>query len=159
DAFCFGVKASQRITHQARLKEPQAAETVHFFLKQAAALGPKLGPVLFQLPPNLKKDVPRLAAFLDALPSGIRAAFDFRNPSWFDADVFAALRTSGAALCIADSDGLATPLVVTSPFGYLRLRREDYDDAAVEAWAERIDGAGWSDDVFVYFKHEDEAKG
>ena len=158
DAFRFAVKASQRITHHARLK-PEAADTTRFFLERAASLGAKLGPVLFQLPPNLKKDAARLAAFLTTLGAGTRAAFEFRHASWFDDEIYALLRASGAALCIADGEDLATPLVATAPYGYLRLRREDYGEVDLDRWAGRIRDAGWSEDVFAYFKHEDEARG
>jgi len=158
DHFRFAIKASQRITHQARLK-PEATDTTRFFLERTTALGTKLGPVLFQLPPNLKKDAPRLAAFVATLGTGTRAAFEFRHASWFDDEIYATLRAAGAALCIADSTDLATPLVATAPYGYLRLRREDYGEDDLDRWAGRIRDAGWTEEVFVYFKHEDEARG
>ena len=156
-AFSFALKASQRITHRARLKE--AAEPLQFFCDGSTALGDKRGPILFGLPPNLEKDLPRLQAFLTLLPNDVRAAFEFRHASWLDEETFATLRSAGAALCIADAAELETPCVATAPWGYLRLRREDYDDAALDRWADRIRAAGWTDDVLVYFKHEDEAKG
>ena len=152
----FAVKASQRITHRARLRE--AGDTVTFFAERARVLGDKLGPVLYQLPPNLKKDVPRLQAFLSQLPAEQSAAFEFRHESWFDDELSAALSTAGAALCVADSDDLEVPLVATASFGYLRLRKADYDSRALDRWATQIQNAGWSE-VFVYFKHEDEARG
>ena len=121
------------------------------------------GPLLFQLPPNLKKDLPRLEAFLAQLGEvapGSRPAFEFRHDSWFADDVYAALRAHRAALCIAEDEDLATPFEATTDWGYLRLRRQDYDDAALASWAERLRGqaAAWSDG-YVFFKHEDEGKG
>jgi uncharacterized protein YecE (DUF72 family) len=154
--FRFILKASQRITHRKRLKE--AGDEVAYFFQTAATLGDRLGPTLVQLPPNLKKDLPRLEAFLGVLPEGARAAFEFRHASWFEDDVYAALRAKGAALCIAEDEELATPLVATAPWGYLRLRRQDYDDAAVAAWAEKVRGQAWSE-AFVFFKHEDAGSG
>ena len=154
--FRFILKASQRITHRKRLKE--AGDEVAYFFQTAATLGDRLGPTLVQLPPNLKKDLPRLEAFLGILPEGARAAFEFRHASWFEDDVYAALRTKGAALCIAEDEELATPLVATAPWGYLRLRRQDYDDAAVAAWAEKVRAQAWSE-AFVFFKHEDAGSG
>jgi len=155
--FRFALKAWQRITHQKRLRE--AGEFVAAFAEVARALGPQLAPVLYQLPPNLKADVPLLREFLLELPKDLRAAFEFRHESWFTDDTWTALRDAGAALCIAESDELLTPAVRTAPYGYFRLRRLDYDDAALRKWAETIRTAGFTDDVFVYFKHEDEARG
>jgi uncharacterized protein YecE (DUF72 family) len=154
--FRFVLKASQRITHRKRLKE--AGEEVAYFFQTAATLGDRLGPTLVQLPPNLKKDLPRLEAFLSVLPEGAKAAFEFRHASWFEDDVFAALRAKGAALCIAEDEELATPLVATAPWGYLRLRRQDYDDAAVAAWAEKVRGQVW-EEAYAFFKHEDAGSG
>ena len=154
--FRFVLKASQRITHFKRLKE--AGSEVEYFFGVAATLGERLGPVLVQLPPNLKKDFPRLEAFLATLPAGARAAFEFRHASWFEEDVFEALRGKGAALCVAEDEELATPLVATAPWGYLRLRRQDYDGAAVAAWADRVRAQSWSE-AYVFFKHEDAGSG
>jgi uncharacterized protein YecE (DUF72 family) len=154
--FTFALKASRQITHSKRLKE--AHEAVAYLFQQLAALDERLGPVLFQLPPNLKKDLPRLEAFLAGLPAARRVAFEFRNPSWFEEDVLAALRTHGAALCIAHGEELDTPFEPTADWGYLRLRQVAYDDAALGAWAERVRTQRWSE-VFAFFKHEDEATG
>ena len=156
EAFRFVLKASQRITHHKRLKE--AGDEVAYFFGVAATLGERLGPALFQLPPNLKKDLPRLEAFLQTIPDGRRAAFEFRHASWFEEDVFQALRSRGAALCIAEDEDLATPLVATADWGYLRLRRQDYGDADVAAWAERVRAQKWGE-VYVFFKHEDAGSG
>lgn len=155
--FRFSLKASQRITHRARLKE--AGESVVFFSERVKALGDRLGPVLFQLPPNLKKDADRLRAFLPSIPAGMRAAFEFRHESWFDDETFDLLKGAGAALCFAEDEKLETPAVRTAPFGYLRLRRAEYDDAALDAWAEKLRGLGFTEDVHVYFKHEEAAQG
>ena len=113
---------------------------------------------MFQLPPNLKKDLPRLESFLAVLPAGARAAFEFRHASWFEEDVFAALSSRGAALCIAEDEELATPPVATAPWGYLRLRRQDYGETEVAAWADRIRAQTW-DEAYVFFKHEDAGTG
>ena len=157
DDFRFVLKASQKITHHKRLKD--ADDEVGYFTRVASSLGPRLGPTLFQLPPYLKKDLPRLEAFLDALPRRWRAAFEFRHESWFDDDVFAALRAHEVALCIADTgeEGDA-PFVATAPYGYLRLRRESYTPDDLEQWAARIGEQQW-DETYVFFKHEDEGAG
>lgn len=155
--FRFALKAWQRITHQKRLRD--CAELVEAFAEAARQLGARAGPVLYQLPPHLKKDLPLLREFLAGLPKDLRAAFEFRNPSWFADDVHAALRDAGCALCVAETEEAATPLVRTAPFGYFRLRREDYDQAMLARWAAAIQSAGFTDDVFVFFKHEDAAIG
>ncbi len=155
-AFVFALKAPQRITHVKRLAG--AADDVAFFHSVAAELGAALGPVLWQLPPTLRKDLPRLRDFLALLPRGGRAAFEFRHASWHADDVLAALSDAGAALCIADDEERSTPPVATAGFGYLRLRRPDYDDAALARWADAVRAQRW-DDAFVFFKHEDEARG
>ena len=156
DGFTFALKASQRITHRSRLKE--AADSVEFFFRIAVTLGDRLGPVLFQLPPNLKKDLPRLQDFLPLLPAGSRCAFEFRHESWFADEVYEALRAAQAALCIAEDEDLATPPVATTGWGYLRLRRQDYGPDTIAAWRDRISAQPWTE-AFVYFKHEDEARG
>ncbi|MEO8347613.1 MAG: DUF72 domain-containing protein, partial [Acidobacteriota bacterium] len=156
DGFTFALKASQQITHRKRLKD--AGEAVAYFFQVATTLGDRLGPALFQLPPNLKKDLPRLTDFLALLPPASRSAFEFRHESWFDDEVFGALRSAGAALCWAEDEDLSTPRVATAGWGYLRLRRPDYTDEGVVSWAERIRGEAWSD-AYVFFKHEDEGTG
>ena len=157
DDFRFVLKASQRITHQRRLVD--ADEDVGYLLDVAAALKQRLGALLFQLPPNLKKDAPRLDAFLALLPPQFRAAFEFRHPSWFDDEVFALLHDHQAALCIAEAeDDLEVPVVATADWGYLRLRRPDYGDAELKAWAKRVRLQDWQD-AFVFFKHEEAGRG
>ncbi|HJT99114.1 MAG TPA: DUF72 domain-containing protein, partial [Rhodanobacteraceae bacterium] len=127
EPFRFAIKASRRITHDARLKAEDAADSVAYLYRNLDALGAKRGPVLFQLPPFLKKDLPRLEAFLSILPDSHRAAFEFRNESWFDDDVYAALKRASASLCLSErEDNLPPPLVETAPFGYVRLRLEEY---------------------------------
>jgi uncharacterized protein YecE (DUF72 family) len=156
--FRFVLKAPQRITHLQRLQG--ADDAVAHLLDVAAALRQRLGALLFQLPPNLKKDVPRLRAFLALLPPQARAALEFRHPSWFDDEVFALLREQRAALCIADAEGdLDVPVVATADWGYLRLRRPDYDDAALTAWAKRVQQQQAWQEAFVFFKHEDAGRG
>jgi uncharacterized protein YecE (DUF72 family) len=156
--FKLTLKAPKRITHDARLRD--CGDRVRQFLETAATLGPKLGALLFQLPPNLKKDLPLLQAFLDTFPPRVCAAFEFRHASWFDADVFDALRARNLALCIADSEKLSTPVEMTADYGYFRLRDEGYTPHDVVRWGdvirEKTSGFG---DVFVYFKHEEEGKG
>jgi uncharacterized protein YecE (DUF72 family) len=158
DRFRLTLKAPKRITHDARLRD--CADDVRRFVEVASMLGPKLGVLLFQLPPNLKKDLVRLDGCLAALPSGTRAAFEFRHPSWFDEEVYARLRAGRLALCIADSEKLSTPPEVTAPYAYFRLRDEGYAPEDIDRWAdtirERTAGCG---DVFVYFKHEESGKG
>ena len=154
DAFRFSIKASRRITHISRLKAESAAEPLQFLYRNLASLGPKRGPVLFQLPPNLKKDLPRLTAFLDLLPPDHRAAFEFRNDSWFDDDVYDALRRAGAALCLSErEDNAPPPLVETAPFGYVRLRLEHYADDDLRKWAATLAATSWTT-VHAYFMHE-----
>jgi len=156
EGFRFALKAPQRITHQRRLRE--AEEAVSIFYRAAAELGPALGPVLFQLPPNFKKDLPRLQDFLALLPQGGQAAFEFRHASWLADDVHDALRARGVALCLAQDEEREPPLVATAGFGYLRLRRAEYGEAELAAWARRILEQPWAE-AFVFFKHEDEARG
>jgi uncharacterized protein YecE (DUF72 family) len=154
DGFRFAIKAPRRITHMARLKAESAAEPLQYLYKALAALGPKRGPVLFQLPPNLKKDLPRLVDFLALLPADHGAAFEFRNREWFSDDVYAALRAAGAALVLSErEDNEPPPLVETAPWGYLRLRLENYAEADMARWAETIAATGWRE-TFAFFMHE-----
>ena len=151
--FRFAIKASRRITHISRLKE-SAKDSVDYLYKALVALGDKRGAVLFQLPPNFKKDAPRLQAFLAMLPADHRAAFEFRNESWFDDEVYAMLKGAGASLCFSErEDNAPPPLVETAPWGYVRLRLETYSDADLEQWARRIEATSWRE-TYVYFMHE-----
>src|SRR5437899_5986899 len=155
ERFRFALKAWQRITHQKRLRD--CADLLESLADAARTLGGRLAPVLYQLPPNLKADLPLLRDFLHQLPRALRAAFEFRHASWFADETYTALRYAGAALCIAESEDLATLPVQTAGFGYLRFRRLDYAAAALTKWADFV--RTFSGEVFVYFKHEDEARG
>ncbi|MBC8021788.1 MAG: DUF72 domain-containing protein [Burkholderiales bacterium] len=153
-AFKFSIKASRRITHIGRIKPESVAESVDFLYKNLASLGDKRGPVLFQLPPTAKKDLARLEGFLALLPPDHRAAFEFRNDSWFSDDVYAALRGAGASLCFSErEDNAPPPLVETAPWGYVRLRLEEYSETDLAQWAKRIAATGWSE-AYAYFMHE-----
>jgi len=154
--FVFILKAPQRITHMMRLEG--IADAVHYFLETAAELGPQLGPLLFQLPPYLPKNVGRLRGLLSLVPPGQRVALEFRHASWHDDEIYALLREHSAALCCSDSDASeeAAPLVKTAPWAYLRLRRETYEGAALRGWATK---AREYSDAFVFFKHEQAGAG
>ncbi len=157
DAFRFSIKASRRITHFKRLVE--AGDETEYLLGAAAALGERLGVLLFQLPPNLKLNLPRLESFLALLPEGTPAAFEFRHPSWSDETVCERLRGHGATWVQVDAEGEdEPPPVTTAATGYLRLRRSDYADPDLERWANRVRAAEW-ERAFVFFKHEDAGAG
>jgi uncharacterized protein YecE (DUF72 family) len=156
--FRLTLKAPKRITHIAKLHD--CAELLQYFLKTAATLGPKLGAILFQLPPYFRKDLAVLDEFLAQLPAECCAAFEFRHASWMDAEVFARLRERNLALCIADSEKFSTPPEITARYGYFRLRDEGYTPEDLRGWAGTIrDRAADCSDVFVYFKHEEAGKG
>jgi uncharacterized protein YecE (DUF72 family) len=155
--FCFVLKASRRITHIARLADEDGS--LDYFLRTANVLGEKLGPTLFQCPPSLKKDLGRLRSFLARVPRTWRAALEFRHASWFDDEVYEALREHDVALVAVDEDegeGQGSPLVPTASWGYLRLRRTDYSDEALGQWAERIRGQPWRE-AFAFLKHEEDS--
>jgi uncharacterized protein YecE (DUF72 family) len=155
--FRFAIKASRRITHIKRLKE--AEDETAYLLRTIQRLGSRLGVVLFQLPPFLRKDIPRLERFLDLLSAETPAAFEFRDPSWFDESVFAPLRARDFALCVADTDEQSTrALISTARWGYLRLRRAEYTQAELCAWLARVRAQDWAR-AYVFFKHEDEGAG
>jgi len=155
--FRFSLKASQRITHFKRLNDVD--EETKYFLETASVLGDGLGVVLFQLPPNMKKDVTRLRDFVQKLPAQPRAAFEFRHATWFDEEVLTVLRDQNRALCISDTDDLpATVIDSTADWGYLRLRRVEYGESDLTEWMKRIKAQPWKD-TFVFFKHEDEGTG
>jgi uncharacterized protein YecE (DUF72 family) len=155
--FRFVLKGSRGITHMKRLKD--AGESVSYLFKMAESLNERLGAVLFQTPPNLKKDAGRLREFLALLPRDRRAAFEFRHQTWFDDEIFALLRERNAALCLAEAeDELEIPFVATADWGYLRLRMPEYTDAQMKSWVKQVKSQKWTD-AFVFFKHEDEAKG
>ncbi|NNK47857.1 MAG: DUF72 domain-containing protein [Gemmatimonadetes bacterium] len=156
DAFRFVIKASRRITHFKRLKG--AEDETGYLLRTVGILGDRLGAVLFQLPPNMKKDLDRLDAFLQGLGDPGRAAFEFRHASWFEADTYDCLRTHGTALCTADTDEADAEIVSTATWGYLRLRKTGYPETSIAEWAARVKESGW-ERAFVFFKHEDDADG
>ena len=153
DDFTFAIKASQRITHYARLK-PESLSAVEFLMKNTASLGSRLGPVLFQLPPNLKKDFERLREFLESLPLDRRFTIEFRHDSWFGDDVYDLLRSRDIAMCITDQPEFASPVVSTASWGYARLHRLDYDDEALARWAGHVAGQPWSE-AYVFMKHDE----
>jgi uncharacterized protein YecE (DUF72 family) len=155
--FTFSLKAPRRITHERRLRD--CADAVRFFCETATALGPRLGVLLFQLPPNLKCDLPRFDDFLETLPAGTRAAFEFRHASWLDDAVYQRLAARGLALCVADGEDRHTPLVATADYGYVRLRDQGYTGEDLAAWAGRVASETRWREVHVYFKHEDEGRG
>jgi uncharacterized protein YecE (DUF72 family) len=152
------LKAPRRITHDSRLKN--CGELVTAFCRVAETLGEKLGVLLFQLPPNFKKDLALFDTFLGELPPRVCAAFEFRHESWLDDEVFARLKARNLALCVADSEKMSTPVRVTASYAYFRLRDEGYTPDDIAKWADTIRHDTMScRDVFVYFKHEEEGKG
>jgi len=156
--FKLTLKAPRRITHDSRLKN--CGELVKSFCAVAGTLGDKLGVLLFQLPPQSKKDLAVFDAFLEDLPPGAKAAFEFRHASWLDQDVFDRLAARKLALCIADSEKMSTPVRVTADYAYFRLRDEGYTPGDIAAWADTIRReTAACRDVYVYFKHEEEGKG
>ena len=158
DDFVFTLKASRRITHDARLRD--CRELLDVFCDRARNLDGKLGAVLFQLPPYARKDVDALGQFLEWLPSDIRGAFEFRHASWLSDDVYDLLRAFNSALCVTDGEKVSTPLVATADYAYFRLRDEGYGPGEIAEWAKKIDAhAKDAGDAFVYFKHEKEGRG
>ena len=155
--FRFSIKATQRITHIKRLNN--VADETKYLLETASLLAQRLGVVLFQLPPNMKKDFERLRNFLDLLPADVRTAFEFRHETWFDDDVFGLLRERDCALVVSDTDEKPlTEINGTANWGYLRLRRILYDENDLVNWLKRVRAQKWKD-AFVFFKHEDEGTG
>ena len=153
EPFTFAIKASQRITHYARLN-PGAATAVDFLLKNTSTLAKRLGPILFQLPSNMQKDVDRLRTFLDTLPRDRRYTMEFRHDSWFDDDVFNAPRERDIPLCITEQEDFAAPVVSTASWGYARLHRFDYDAPMLADWAARVASQPWTE-AYVFFKHDE----
>lgn len=158
ETFTFVLKAPQRITHFARLRNID--EPLRLFLDTIRKLNTKLGPVLFQLPPNFTKDIARLGDLLTQFPADVRAACEFRHASWWSDDVYELLRSTNTALCVADTEEGTTPLVATADFGYARLRDEGYEEGDLVEWVGRLKdlGANWTD-AFVFFKHEEQGVG
>jgi len=157
DGFRFAIKASRRITHMKRLKEP--VDETNYLLDVLGSLGDKLGVVLFQLPPNFKQDLDRLKAFLDLVDGRVKPVFEYRHESWFADETYEILRDANCALCISDVDDEPDPEVIsTADFGYLRLRRMDYSKAKLKSWLKKVHDQTWSD-AYVFFKHEDAGAG
>jgi uncharacterized protein YecE (DUF72 family) len=154
DEFTFSIKASQKITHFTRLK-PESSDAVDYLLRTVGCMGGRLGPILFQLPPNMKKDLERLNTFFDRLPKDRRYTVEFRHESWFDEDTYSILRDRDIAMCVSESAELACPLVCTASWGYLRLHKLDYDQAGLEDWAKRVASQSNWNDAYVYFKHDE----
>jgi uncharacterized protein YecE (DUF72 family) len=153
DRFTFSIKASQRITHYGRLKAESVASALEFLLRNTATLGERLGPILFQLPPNMQKNLERLQGFLALLPRDRRFTIEFRHESWFDEDVFAALRAHDVALCVSESEELEGVNVATASWGYMRLHRQDYTDAMLAEWQRTLGAHSWGE-AYVFFKHD-----
>jgi uncharacterized protein YecE (DUF72 family) len=159
DDFLFGLKASQQITHRKQLREP--AETLPIFFERARMLGGRLGTILFQTPPWVRRDDDRLANFLAALPRDTRSALEVRDPSWYVPEVYELLRTANVALVHAEGEKAPSPVETidrTADFAYVRLRaREGYPDASVDAWAARLRGVlNAGKDVYAYMRHDDD---
>ena len=156
--FRFTLKAPQLITHIRQLRGCESL--VQHFADVAQTLGPKLGVILFQLPPSLEFDAPLLCEFLDSLPPKMKAAFEFRHESWFNEETFSALQSRNVALCIADSEKLHTPVRVTADYAYFRLRDEGYTTTDIARWAIEIKKvSALLADTYVYFKHEESGLG
>lgn len=159
DNFQFAIKAHQSITHFARLRGVAGATVDFLSSLEPLREAKKLGPVLFQLPPDLRYDLPRLKEFVGGLPRDVRAAMEFRHGTWFVPETYEVLRTKNVALCLAESDDRETPDVSTADFSYFRLRKQEYSAAARRTIAKRVSEAVQSGDVYVYFKHEDTPDG
>lgn len=158
ETFRFVLKAPQRITHQKKLAD--AGDDVARLIEASASLGPHLGPILFQLPPFLRRDDAKLAGFLETIPDGTPFAFEFRHESWKHPDVEEILRRRNAAVCIAETDEerIEDPGDGSADWGYLRLRRTEYENDALARWADQIASRNWRE-AWLFFKHEDEGKG
>jgi len=157
EQFAFTLKAPRRITHDARLQ--RCEDLLQGFIRVARTLGPKLATLLFQLPPNFKKNPEVLREFVELVPEGTRAAFEFRHESWLDEEIYGILRNRNLALCVADSEKLSTPVVMTADYAYFRLRDEGYQPSDIDGWASTIGALSGITDAFVYFKHEEEGLG
>ncbi|MGH7333491.1 MAG: DUF72 domain-containing protein [Candidatus Rokuibacteriota bacterium] len=155
-AFVFALKVPQRITHFSRLINVD--DPLRFFCETTRGLGPKLGPLLFQLPPTFRKEASRLTDVLSRVPPDLKIAFEFRHPSWFCDEVYDLLRGREAALCVVDAEDGTTPEVATAAWGYVRLRDRAYTDAELDAWATSLTRTGWRE-AFAYLKHEDTGLG
>jgi uncharacterized protein YecE (DUF72 family) len=156
EPFTFTLKAPRRITHDAKLQ--RCEDLLQTFCRAARTLGPKLAALLFQLPPTFKKDADVLRAFVELVPEGTRAAFEFRHASWLDNETFDLLRSRNLALCVADSEKMSTPVEITADYAYFRLRDEGYQDSDIQRWASTVRGQP-ANTAYVYFKHEEQGLG
>ena len=159
EGFTFVAKAHQRITHIKRLVDVEQDVDSFFSSLQPLLHARKLGPVLFQLPPNLKADAERLAKFLKCLPKDAPSAIEYRNPSWFDDKIYALMGEHNVALCIAESDELAVPEIFTANFAYYRLRKSDYTDPEIVEVEKRLQMAVHEREVYAFLKHEETPEG
>ncbi len=157
DDFYFALKAPQVITHQKLLKN--VGEEAKYFFKTLTVLERKMGPALFQFPGSFRSNPTSLEEFIALIPANVHCAFEFRSKSWFNKEVLELLRARGCSLCTADTNEKPTnEIISTAPWGYLRLRRTDYTEADLSQWLDRILAQKW-EQAFVFFKHEEEAKG
>lgn len=155
--FIFALKAPQVITHIKQLRN--VFEETEYLFKTLSVLGGKLGPVLFQFPKSFRANAPALEDFLALIPGDTDCAFDFRSPTWLDAGMPDLLRKKGCSLCMEDTDeNPVNEIISTATWGYLRLRRSEYTEDGLSEWAERILSQKW-ERAFVFFKHEDGARG
>lgn len=157
EGFTFTLKAPRRITHDAKLQ--RCEDLLLSFCRTARTLGPKLGALLFQLPPSFRKQADVLRAFVELIPEGTHAAFEFRHPSWLEPDVYDILRSRDLALCVADSEKLSTPVEVTARYAYFRLRDEGYQNEDLRRWASTVRNLENVETAYVYFKHEEQGLG
>ena len=157
EGFTFTLKAPRRITHDAKLQ--RCEDLLQTFCRTARTLGPRLGTLLFQLPPTFKKDTNVLRAFVELIPEETRAAFEFRHTSWLEPEVYDLLRSRNLALCVADSEKLSTPVELTASYAYFRLRDEGYQESDIQRWAAIVRDLPGPEDAFVYFKHEEQGLG
>ncbi len=158
--FVFALKANMRITHVQRLKDAQGATELFFRMVDPLRVVGRLGPVLFQLPPQLRCDLDLLRNYLELLPEGVRCAFEFRHPSWLNDDVYGALRDRNMSLCLAESEKLEIPEVISADFVYFRLRKPEYSPADLEEIGAKCGRLVSQDkDVYLFFKHEESPEG
>lgn len=159
EGFAFSCKAHQKLTHILRMNDAEGFTDAFLRSLEPLRAARRLGPVLFQFPPNFKLDLERLKGYLPLLPRDLRFAFEFRNTSWMTDAVYEQLANRNIALCLAESDKLETPPVLTADFTYFRLRKGDYEETARKAIAGRVKELSANRDVFVYFKHEEDPNG
>jgi uncharacterized protein YecE (DUF72 family) len=152
DGFSFTIKASRSITHFFRLK-PESKRGLDILLRGTAVLGDKLGPILFQLPPRMPRDVELLRAFVAQLPDDRRFTVEFRDERWFDDEVYAVLGSRDIALCVSETDDYRSPVIATASWGYVRPHKRYYDDTGLAEWRRRVAAQPWSE-AYMFFKHD-----